>query len=115
LTVEDNSSDSLLANLGARAAYQWNCDRIVLRPELQLAWQHEFLDDNRAIDSRLASGAGNIFTVHSPTFGRDSLAVNAVFTVQWTPKFATFAGFQGNFLAENFTAEGGNLGVSLGF
>ncbi len=115
LVIEDNNSESFLMNFGARAIYQWKVDRVLLRPGLQATWQHEFLDDNRAIDSRLASGAGNIFTVHSPSFGRDSLALDASFSVQWTPRFSTFAGYQGNYLGRNFTAQGGNAGISLSF
>jgi uncharacterized protein YhjY with autotransporter beta-barrel domain len=115
LIIEDNSSQSFLTDLGARVAYQWHCSRVQMRPELQLAWQHEYLDDSRAIDSRLASGAGNIFTVNSPTVGRDSLTLDATFTIQWNPRFATFAGFQGNFFGQNFNAEGGDLGFSVSF
>ena len=115
LTVEDNNSQSFLTELGARAAYDMNFRGIPMRPELFLTWQHEYLDDSRAIDSRLASGAGNIFTVHSPTFGRDSLTMNATFTIQWTKHVSTFAGFQGNFFAQNFAAMGGDAGFSIGF
>src|SRR5579862_1352418 len=115
LTLEDNSSQSFLTDLGARVAYQGSFRGLGMRPELQLGWQHQYLDDSRAIDSRLASGAGNIFTVHSPTFGRDSLTVDATFTIQWTKRVSTYAGFQGNFFAQNFAAEGGDLGFNVSF
>ena len=59
LAVEDNDSHSLRTRLGGRLAYDLEAASVTLRPEIRAAWHREFLDRDRAIDSRLASGAGS--------------------------------------------------------
>ncbi len=115
LQLQYNESQSLLSHLGGHVAYDWKWNTVLLRPELQLAWQHEWLDDNRAIGSRFANGAGDIFTVSSPTFGRDSLAVDVGFTIRWTRHISTFLNYHGDFLRQNYTAQSGGGGLSVAF
>src|SRR4051812_26340433 len=115
LRLADNDSSSLLTQLGLHAAYEWQLQKVMVRPELAIAWQHESMDDTRAIDSRLASGAGSIFTVHSPSFGRDSLSVDAGITVRWSRSVTTFLTYHGDYLRENYTSQSGSGGISLTF
>ncbi len=115
LQLQYNESQSLLTGLGAHVAYDWWVTKVLIRPELQLGWQHEWLDDNRSIDSKFASGAGNVFTVNSPTVGRDSLTADVSLTVKWTRHIATFITYHGDFLRQNYTEQSGSGGISVAF
>lgn len=115
LVIAAADSESLLSRLGARVAYPLTSGATKLNPELGVAWQHEFLDDTRDIDSRFASGAGSGFLVSSPAVGRDSVQATAAFGVQWTPKFGTHVYYLGQFARANFIAHNFGVGFSLNF
>jgi uncharacterized protein YhjY with autotransporter beta-barrel domain len=115
LHIENNDANSLRSLVGGRIAYDMPVGSAVIRPELQLGWQHEFLDTDHAIDSRFATGAGNIFTVNSPTIGRDNLFVSAGFAVQWSRKVGTSVFYDGELLRQNYTAHTINIGLGIAF
>jgi uncharacterized protein YhjY with autotransporter beta-barrel domain len=115
LHLEDNHSHSFRSLLGGRVAYDLPVDGITLRPELQLGWQHEFLDVDRSINSRFATGAGNVFRVTSPTLGRDNLAVSAGVGVQWSRSLGTSVYYDGELARQNYVAHTINVAVSLNF
>lgn len=115
LHLENNDSSSLLTQVGIHAAYEWQLHQIRVRPEAAMAWQHEALDATRALDSRLASGAGSIFTVHSPAFGRDSLSVDVGLTVRWTRSISTFLAYHGDYLRQDYTSQSGSGGIIVTF
>ena len=77
LTIRDQNVDSLRSTLAAQVSYDWKIDHLLLRPYLRLGWQHECMDDQHATSARLASGAGGLFTVHSPEQARDSIVTAA--------------------------------------
>jgi outer membrane autotransporter protein len=113
--VEDNDSMSLLSRLGARVAWEIPTGKIFLRPELRLAWQHEFLDTSAAIDSRFASGAGSVFRVNGSEVGRDSLSVGAGFSIQCSKDVLIYAYYNGEYLQNNFQAHTVNGGFAISF
>jgi uncharacterized protein YhjY with autotransporter beta-barrel domain len=115
LQLEDNFSRSLLTRVGESVSYTWQLTSVTLTPQLQLSWQHEFLDQDRSIDSQFASGAGNIFRVTSPEIGRDSLAVDAGFTAQFSPRVSGFLFYHGDLARENYIAATISGGLSFSF
>jgi outer membrane autotransporter protein len=115
LQLQDNVSQSFLTRLGGQVAYDWKLTGVTLRPGLQLAWQHEWLDNDRAIDSRFASGAGSVFRVNSAAFGRDSLALDAGISAQWSQRFSTFLSYHGDLLRTDYIAHTISLGLDLKF
>jgi uncharacterized protein YhjY with autotransporter beta-barrel domain len=115
LTVEDNSSQSLLTDVGAHVAYDWKINHVLVRPQLAAAWQHEFLDTDRAIDSRLASGAGNVFRVTSPTVGRDGLSLDAGVGVQWSRQFTTFLAYHADLARTRYISHSADVGFNFAF
>ncbi len=115
LQIENNDNNSLRSLFGGRVAYDFMVHTTIIRPELQLGWQHEFLDAEHTINSRFASGAGNIFSVQSPTVGRDDLAVSAAITVQWSERLSTFIGYIGELACQNASAATFNGGLTLSF
>jgi uncharacterized protein YhjY with autotransporter beta-barrel domain len=115
LQLEDNRSDSFLTRLGAHIGYDWKLPEVTLRPDLQVAWQHEYLDQDRAISSRMANGVGNIFTVNSPEIGRDSVAVDAALYMQWTHTFSTFLVYHGDLARQDYVEHSISGGVGISF
>jgi uncharacterized protein YhjY with autotransporter beta-barrel domain len=115
LQLQNNRSDSFLTQFGAHLGYNWKLPQVTLRPDLQVAWQHEYLDQDRAISSRMANGAGNIFQVTSPEIGRDSVAIDAAVTMQWTRAFATFLAYHGDLARQNYEEHSISGGVSVSF
>ena len=104
LRVEDIKNDSLITELGASLVWDVRLGDMKLRPEVRLTWNHECLDENVAIDSRFASGAGGAFRVHSPDIGRDSLGLTAGLSNEWTDDFSTSLFYGGDLARENYSA-----------
>ena len=115
LQVQANDNHSLRSLVGGRVAYDLPVRGAIVRPELQLGWEHEFLDADHTINSRFASGAGNVFSVHSSTMGRDDLGVIAGLTVQWSRRFSTYIGYYGELARANASAASFNGGLTLSF
>ena len=115
MQIENNDNNSLRTLVGGRVAYDFLVHTTIIRPELQLGWQHEYLDADHTIDSRFASGAGNVFSVYSPTVGRDNLAVSAAITVQWSDRLSTFIAYSGELARQNASAATFSGGLSLSF
>jgi uncharacterized protein with beta-barrel porin domain len=115
LQLDDNFSRSLLTHVGESVSYAWQLAPVTLTPQMQLLWQHEFLDQDRAIDSQFASGAGNIFRVTSPEIGRDSLILDAGFTAQFSPRVSGFLFYQGDLARENYMAATISGGLNFSF
>ena len=82
---------------------------------MRAAWQHEFGDSSYAITSRLASGAGNSFTVSSPQIGDDSLLLGAGFAVLWNERTSTYVYYDGELGRSNYSSNNVSGGVRLAF
>jgi outer membrane autotransporter protein len=115
LAVEDNDSHSLRTRLGGRLAYDLKAANVTLRPEIRAAWHHEYFDRDRAIDSRLASGAGSIFQVNSPKIGRDSLALSIGLTAEWSSRLSTSLFYDTQLARENYIVHAVNAALRWSF
>ncbi len=115
LEIQSNSSDSFRLRLGGRLATIWGSGPLKLRPEVQVAWQHEFLDTERPTDAQFASGAGNIFRVESPEVGRDSLVVTASLTLFAGDRWSTYLAYYGQLARQNYTSHTISGGVQMSF
>jgi autotransporter-associated beta strand protein len=92
LHIESQSADSLHTQLGADLHCRHYIEPTLtfVTPEVYLAWQHEYLDTSLPLKSRLASGAGDVFTVYGPDLGSDSIIMSLGFTIQWKPTVSTY-------------------------
>jgi outer membrane autotransporter protein len=86
LAVGAVDADSFTTSLGARASTSLRIGNTLLKPEVRVAWQHEWLDDSTTVQSAFASAPGSVFTVTGAGFGRDSF-------VGGTGVSTTLAGF----------------------
>jgi uncharacterized protein YhjY with autotransporter beta-barrel domain len=115
LHVMDNDSDSFWSLLGTRFAYEWQLDKTTLLPELRLGWRHEFLDDNQTIGARMASGAGGVFEVQSPSLGRDSLSLVAGVSTRCARNVSVGVYYDGELAGENNSSHAVSGGISVDF
>lgn len=92
LHIESQSDDSLHTQLGAdvRCRHYIEPTLTFVTPEVYLAWQHEYLETCLPLKSRLASGAGDVFTVYGPDLGSDSVIMSLGLTIQWKPTISTY-------------------------
>jgi outer membrane autotransporter protein len=115
LHFPNQSEYSVRSSVGARLSSDWKLAGVILRPELRVAWQHEYNDRAYPVDSRFASGAGGVFTVHGPNIGRDSALVSAGAALLWNDRVSTYLGYDGEFGRSNYTAHNVNGGISINF
>ena len=115
LQVMENDSHSLWTLLGWRLAYDWHVANETLRPELRIGWRHEFLDTARTIESQMASGAGTVFQVESPSLGRDSLSLVAGLSTRCSQHLSIFAYYDGELARDNASSHSVNGGISWDF
>ena len=112
LNVANENANSLIYSLGSHCFYTWQLNKEVLVvPQINLAWQHEFLQNPYAINSSLQGGGGN-FTYMTTTPNRDSLYTGIGFTVNFAKKYD--ASFFYNASAGNNDLVSQNFFASLG-
>lgn len=106
---------SIRSNFGLRVAYDWKVGGVLLRPEATLAWQHEYGDRSYSIDSALASGAGDAFSVSDTQIGRDSLLFGAGVAVLWNPRTSTYLYYDADLLKKEYNSQSVSGGLRLNF
>ena len=111
LYILAKNADSARSALGIRATFDAKVGRVLIRPEVRAAWQHEFGDTSYSLTSGFATLGGNPFTVSGPTTGRDSLLVGAGFSIRLNERFAIYAYYDGEMLRSNYSSNS----VSVGF
>jgi outer membrane autotransporter protein len=67
------------------------------------------------IDSRLASGAGAVFTVVGPREGHDSLIINAGISARLTERLLLYADYDGQIGQDHYASHAVVGGLRLSF
>jgi outer membrane autotransporter protein len=96
-------------------AYDWKVGGVLVRPEVSLAWQHEYGDRSYSIDSALASGAGEGFSVADTPVGRDSLLFGAGVAVLWNARTSTYLYYDADLLQKEYNSQSVSGGLRLNF
>jgi outer membrane autotransporter protein len=115
LQIERGHDDSIQTRLGFKANYQWKVGSVVVRPEIRASWLHEYGDDQYAIGSRFASGAGDVFVVNGSRIGRDGLLVGAGFSVQFDERVSAYLFYDGELGRTNYETNSVSGGFSVAF
>jgi autotransporter-associated beta strand protein len=115
LAFNDQSADSSRTALGAKASYDWHMGRVLVKPEIRAAWQHEFGDTDYSIVSSFANGAGSSFTVAGPAIGRDSLLVGAGAAVIFSDRISAYAYYDGELARTNYSSHNVSAGLRFTF
>jgi outer membrane autotransporter protein len=109
------NSESERTAFGMRASYDWKVGRVIIKPEISLAWQHEYGDQAYSIVSSFANGAGNSFTVNGPSVGRDSLLIGAGAAVLLSERVSIYAYYDGELCRTNYDSNNVSAGVRVTF
>ncbi|HLB33118.1 MAG TPA: autotransporter domain-containing protein, partial [Chthoniobacterales bacterium] len=111
LSVASANANSLIYTLGTRGFYSWQMNKkILVVPQINLGWQHEFLQNPYAINATFPNGAG--FNYTTTTALRDSLYTGLGFSVNLAKKYDAF--FFYNASCCNPTLVSQNFSISLG-
>ncbi len=115
LEFGSQSAESIRSTLGFKVSFDWKLGDAIVRPELSAAWKHEYGPRSFAIDSRLASGAGGLFTVNDTEVGRDSLLLSGGVAVLWTPRTSTYLYYDGELARKEYDSQNVSGGVRVSF
>ena len=111
LSVANANDNSMVYSLGSHCFYSWQFDKnILIVPQINLGWQHEFLQNPYALNSTFANGSS--FAYNSTTPLRDSLYTGIGLMVNLNKKYD--ASFFYNASACNPSIMSQNFFVSLG-
>ena len=114
LHINSGKGDSLRTNIGARATYDWHIGSYILTPEVRATYQHEYGDTFEQTTASLLARSPN-FTVTNSPIGRDSLILNAGFTLTISPQLAAYAFYDGELARSNYQANNFLVGVRASF
>jgi autotransporter-associated beta strand protein len=115
LKYNDQHSDSIRTAFGMKATYDWKVGNVLVRPELRVAWQHEYGLSAYPIAAGFANGAGSSFTVSGPKIGRDSLLLGAGAAVIWSDRIATYIYYDGELARTNYDSHNISGGIRITF
>ena len=115
LAVAGHNGESTRTAVGVRAFYDAPVGGVTVRPEVRVAWQHEYSETSYALTSSFATLGGNAFTVSGPNIGRDSLLVGAGVTVVWNNLLSTFIAYDGELARTNYESHSVSGGVKVAF
>jgi outer membrane autotransporter protein len=115
LDIHSQNAESERTAFGMKASYDWKVGHVVIVPQINLAWQHEYGDQAYSIVSSFANGAGNSFTVNSPKVGRDSLLIGAGAAVLLSERVSVYAYYDGELARTNYQSNSVSAGVRVTF
>ncbi len=112
LHVDSQSESSLRSRVGVKVSYTTPVASYTLTPYASAMWQHEYRNDQLAIDSNFANGAGSLFTVHGPEIGRDSLLLTTGVSVA-KGDYAVYLAYQAEVGRSNYSNQSVLLGLRV--
>jgi outer membrane autotransporter protein len=104
----------LRSQVGAHAAISLKVGNATVRPEVHAAWQHEYGDRARSISSEFIN-TGAVFGVRGPSLGRDSAIVGAGVSVEVSPTFSIYAGYEGEVGRTNYIQHTASASLRVAF
>jgi hypothetical protein len=105
------NASSMVSSLGGNCAYSWQAKpKLMVVPQINLAWQHEYLQNPYAINSTMG---GTSFSNWSATPNRDTLYTGVGVTLEYKKRWNT--AFFYNAAAGNSDLVSQNIFCSLGY
>lgn len=120
LHFPDQDETSSRLSLGARAAWDWHLGRAIVRPEVRVAWLHDFEDTDYHIrwafneDITGENSDRHFCNVFGPNLGRDVAQFGTGLSVQFTRCVALYAYYDGMY-GEHYDSHAGSGGLRFGF
>jgi uncharacterized protein with beta-barrel porin domain len=115
LNIQRQDDDSLRSQLGLQARYVTFVGDVALVPHASVAWQHEYLANDRGITSAFTGAGGGSFTVQTEDTGNDSAFIDLGLDATLCQNVTLFLDYQTDAGASHFFAQSVLAGVSLGF
>jgi outer membrane autotransporter protein len=115
LNVHSDSEDSLRTDAGARVSYTWHAGKMVVIPQVEVDWEHEFKYSNLPITVSAPVLNGATATLTGPNIGHDSLIINAGVGLQINPQISVYIGYQGQQFRGDYEANAVTGTFSLSF
>lgn len=97
LLVSDSDADSLTTTLGVRLSGSWQAGGVRLVPAAEIAWRHEFLDDNQAFTAAFLEDPITQFQIISAEQARDTIVANLGLGAQLSKSVTVFIDYNGLF------------------
>ena len=108
-------NESLRFTIGVKATYDLQVGNVIVRPEAQLAWQHEAGPGAATIDAGLVSGPGALFSVSDANIGRDSLLMTGGVSVLWNPRTSTYLYYDADLFRREYYSQSFTGGLRMNF
>jgi fibronectin-binding autotransporter adhesin len=116
LRVDQQNANSIRTSLGGRIAYTWKLnEKITLIPEVRLFWQHEFLENPRAIGASLDGGAGPGFDFITSAPDRDAVFAGAGISAQFGHDWNAFFYYNADFGRQDYLGHMISTGLNWSF
>ena len=115
LKVGSDSQDSLITDVGFRAADSLPVGKVILNPFVRVAWEHEYKYSSLPISAGLTDVSGSPTTITGPRVGHDSAVINAGLTVQWSQRLSTYVSYDGQLGRSRYNSNGVSGGVRYAF
>jgi len=115
LKVGSDSQDSLITDVGFRAADNLPVGKVILNPFVRVAWEHEYKYSSLPISAGLTDISGSPTTITGPRVGHDSAVINAGLTVQWSQRLSTYVSYDGQLGRSGYNSNGVSGGVRFAF
>ncbi len=97
LLVADSDADSLATTLGLRLSGAWAAGGVRLVPVAEIAWRHEFMDDNQAFSAAFLEDPATQFQIISAEQARDTIVANLGLGAQLSKSVTVFLDYNGLF------------------
>jgi autotransporter-associated beta strand protein len=107
--------DSLRSTIGLKALYDFKWGNMVIRPQAQIAWLHEYGNRNATIDASLQSGPGDLFSVSDSNISRDSLQFSGGVSLLFNPHTSTYLFYDADLLRKEYYSQSVTGGLRLSF
>jgi len=112
--VDSQTADSLQTGVGARASYKAKVGNVTVKPQVSVVWQHEYSDNTRGLNARLAQGSSTM-NFRTDTPGRDFAVVSADIPTRISKSLVANVGYTAEVGRSRSSNQGVNLGLKYEF
>lgn len=115
LAIHSQSEESLRSDVGFRASYQCQIGKVMVRPAIKAAWEHEFKYSAFPITSSFADFSAPAVTFDGPKQGQDSAVVSAGVSAQLTSGVSVYVNYDGQLGRQNYSSDAVTGGFAISF
>jgi outer membrane autotransporter protein len=115
LRVNSDSQDSLVTDLGIKAADNFSVANVSLSPFVRVAWEHEYKYSSLPISANLTEFPNSATTVSGPSLGHESAVIDAGLSVQWNSHLSSYISYDGQLGRSQYNSNGVSGGLTYAF